>query len=99
MIEVTVPGEFKKYLVDKGSIAVDGVSLTVTSIEKNNFTAVILPLTFQSTIFQYAKVGDRINLEGDILAKYIFKYLETYQELKTGKGGIDELFLKKFGYL
>jgi riboflavin synthase len=96
---ITVPGGFEKYLVEKGSVAVDGVSLTVASIEKNNFTAVILPLTFQSTIFQYARAGDRVNLEGDILAKYIFKYLEAYQGIKTGRGGIDESFLKKYGYL
>jgi riboflavin synthase len=98
-LDVSVPDDFEKYLVPRGSIAVDGVSLTIASIRKNEFTAVILPLTLESTILQYGKPGDPVNLEGDILAKYIYKYLAAYQADKGSEGGISEALLKKHGFL
>ena len=64
-----------KYLVFKGSVAVDGVSLTVASVSKKSFRIWIIPHTFDVTVLRERKVGDAVNLEADILGKYVEKFL------------------------
>lgn len=65
-------------LVDKGSICVNGTSLTVVNPIQNHFSVAIIPYTFENTIFRNMRVGDRVNLEFDILGKYIAKYAKLY---------------------
>jgi riboflavin synthase len=65
-------------LVDKGSICVNGTSLTVVDPIDNRFSVAIIPYTFEHTIFRNLKVGDAINLEFDIFGKYIAKYVKLY---------------------
>ena len=65
-------------LVDKGSVCVNGTSLTVVDPIGKEFSVAIIPYTFEHTIFKNMKVGDRINLEFDILGKYIAKYAKLY---------------------
>jgi riboflavin synthase len=65
--------------VEKGSICVNGVSLTVVNAQKNKFSVAIIPYTFAHTQFQYLKVEDKVNLEFDILGKYIKAYMKNYQ--------------------
>ena len=60
-----------KYIVEKGFIAIDGISLTVSSITNNEFEVSIIPHTFAVTVLSLRKVGDYVNLEVDITAKYI----------------------------
>ena len=67
--------EIVKYIVYKGSIAVNGISLTVASLENNNFSVAVIPHTVQNTTLKYLKTGDYVNLESDIFAKYIEKFL------------------------
>ena len=98
-LEVSVPDPVERYLVFKGSIAVDGVSLTIASVEGKNFSAVILPLTAESTTLQNTVKGDLVNLEGDIMAKYIFKHMESLSVGKPEKKAVNEEFLRKYGYL
>jgi riboflavin synthase len=71
--EIKVSQRFVKFLVYKGSIAIEGISLTITKVFKDSFIVKILPYTFQHTNLQYKRVGDVINLEFDILAKYANK--------------------------
>ncbi|OGC12747.1 riboflavin synthase subunit alpha [candidate division WOR-1 bacterium RIFOXYC2_FULL_37_10] len=66
-----VPRNFKKYIVAKGSVALDGVSLTVASITKDGFSVAMIPHSIQATNFNQKHVGDKINLEVDIISKYI----------------------------
>lgn len=66
-----------RYAVEKGSITVDGVSLTIAEICNKIITIFLIPYTFQSTIFQYKKPGDLMNVEMDILGKYIKKFLKN----------------------
>ena len=68
-----VPKKLSKYVVKKGSIAVDGISLTVTDIKKNLASISLIPHTIEVTNFQTKKVGDKVNIETDILGKYILK--------------------------
>lgn len=65
-----------KYLIDKGSITVNGISLTVISVEKDFFTVGIIPHTWENTMLHNANVGDLVNLEVDALAKYIEKLIK-----------------------
>lgn len=65
-----------KYLVEKGSVAVNGISLTVIDAGKDFFTVGIIPTTWKKTMLQFSRVGDKINIEVDILAKYIEKLLK-----------------------
>jgi len=68
---VSYPSEFLRYVVEKGSIAVDGISLTSYAIDGNSFRCSIIPETYEKTTMQDRKSGDPVNLEFDILAKYV----------------------------
>lgn len=68
-----VPRNLAKYVVKKGSIAVDGISLTVVDIKKNLASVCLIPHTIEITNFQTKKIGDKVNIETDILGKYILK--------------------------
>lgn len=66
-------------LVDKGSICVNGTSLTVVNPQGSTFEVAIIPYTYEHTVFKYLKVGDKVNLEFDIIGKYIAKYASLYR--------------------
>lgn len=68
-----VPKKLAKFVVEKGSIAVDGISLTVVDVTKNMASVCLIPHTVKVTNFQSKKVGDKVNIETDILGKYILK--------------------------
>lgn len=68
-----VPKKLAKYIVKKGSIAVDGISLTVVDVKKNIASVCLIPHTIKVTNFHTKKVGDKVNIETDILGKYILK--------------------------
>ena len=70
-----VPAELGRYLVEKGSIAVDGISLTVFHCQPTAFTCAIIPHTYQVTTLHAKKLGDRINIENDMQGKYIEKFV------------------------
>ncbi|MFC7072413.1 riboflavin synthase [Halovenus rubra] len=67
----TVPDGYEQYLVNKGAVALDGASLTVTDLTEETFTVAIVPQTYEITTFSDKQVGDPIHFEADILAKYI----------------------------
>ncbi len=73
LLEVTAPKEVMRYMVLKGSIAVDGISLTVGAVGRKSFQVWIIPHTLKVTALRERKVGDAVNLEADILAKYVEK--------------------------
>ena len=68
-----VPKKLAKYIVKKGSVAIDGISLTVVEAKNNNVSVCFIPHTIQVTNFRTKKVGDKVNIETDILGKYILK--------------------------
>ena len=71
ILEIETPPSLAPYIVEKGFIAVDGISLTVVQSEQPRFTISIIPFTMQHTNLRERKVGDKVNLEADILAKYV----------------------------
>lgn len=76
MIHVDFPDTFSKLLVDKGSICINGVSLTVVDSDKGRFSITIIPYTWEHTNFHQLSEGDPVNLEYDILGKYLLKWEE-----------------------
>lgn len=68
------PDSIAKYMVYKGSICIDGISLTIASLENNIFSISVISQTIKSTNLAYLKLGDQVNLESDILAKYVEKF-------------------------
>jgi riboflavin synthase len=81
----SLPEELAKYVVEKGSVAVDGVSLTVNSSEGNEFTVNIIPFTLAETTFGGLDPGSRVNIECDIIAKYV-------EKLASGAKGNNPLY-------
>lgn len=74
-LEIELPSSLAPYLVEKGSIAVDGISLTVAELKPASFVCWIIPHTMQHTNLQNQRAGHRVNLEGDMLAKYVERIL------------------------
>jgi riboflavin synthase len=74
---VNVPTALRRYLVEKGSVTVDGVSLTVSGVDDEGFEVVLIPHTLEITLFGGQRVGDTVNLEADVLAKYLERLLEA----------------------
>lgn len=80
LLAIRAPHEISKYIAKKGSICVDGVSLTVNSIAQDIFTTNIIPHTLDHTTFKYLKAGDRVNLEIDQIARYVERMTEWTHE-------------------
>lgn len=78
-LRISVPPELDRYLVWKGSVAIDGISLTIASIENRVLSVTIIPHTFEKTTLGAYQPGARINLETDILAKYVEKLLQKQE--------------------
>ena len=70
-IEIQIPKKIRKYFISKGSVAVDGISMTVNSLTSHSFKLVVIPHTMAKTNLKTLRVGDRVNLEVDIIGKYI----------------------------
>lgn len=92
-----------RYVVEKGSVAVDGVSLTVVHVDKDSFSVSLIPHTAKLTTLGYKKPGDKVNLEADMLGKYVEKLLLQRDSSSTDylseKEGITSTLLKKQGFL
>ena len=88
-----VKPEILKYIVKKGSIAVDGISLTVTGLNRSSFSVAIIPHTLRATNIGDKRIGNRVNLEVDIIGKYVEKFMNMQN---TGTGLIELLKEKGF---
>jgi riboflavin synthase len=75
VLEISAPKEILRYVIQKGSIAIDGISLTVAGVGKKSFCVWIIPHTLKVTALREKKVGDAVNLEADLLGKYAEKFL------------------------
>lgn len=91
------PIELLRYLVPKGSVALDGVSLTVNCVDQRGFTLTIIPHSLQKTTLQWFQPGNQVNIETDLLGKYVERLLQGGHASQEGR--IDLEFLAKNGYL
>jgi riboflavin synthase len=76
-VRISYPAEFNKYLIHVGSVAIDGVSMTVAELKVNEFGVGIIPHTWKETVFSDKKPGDKVNLEFDVLGKYVERIMES----------------------
>ena len=89
-----VPTNLSRYITKKGSITVDGISLTVSDETSSTFRVSVIPHTFENTTLHFLKIGDKVNIETDIIARYTEKILSSGNESR-----IDENFLKENGFM
>lgn len=94
--DLAIPAEFMPYVVPKGSIAIDGISLTVTEVGESMFQVAIIPHTLANTTLKDAGPGDRANVETDLLAKYVERLLARGE---AGSNGVTESFLAEHGFI
>lgn len=97
---IEVSKEITKYLVDKGSVALNGISLTVMDFSDNTLKVSLIPETIRSTNLKYLDQGDEINIETDIIGKYVNKMLnDKKQNYNDNQEGITKDTLKKNGFI
>src|SRR5699024_2149376 len=91
-----------RYVVEKGSIAIDGISLTVAKVSEDSFQVSVIPHTARETVLQDRKPGDQVNLETDVIGKYVERFLifpaETGRKENTDEEGITMEMLRKYGF-
>lgn len=97
-VNIEIPHNLSRYLVDKGSITVDGVSLTVNNVSDSHFTVMIIPHTKLMTTFSRLQPGSLVNLEVDIIGKYVEKITHLDSEQYHRGSQITREFLKKHGF-
>ncbi len=95
---ITAPEQVLRYVVEKGSIAIDGISLTVARVEPDRFAVSVIPHTAAVTLLGRRRVGDRVNLESDIIGKYVERLLRPAPELKTKESKLTMEFLSQHGF-
>ncbi len=94
----SVPAEQDRYIIEKGSISVDGISLTVNACSKGSFSVSIIPHTMQATTLGQLKSGSRVNIEVDIIGKYVEKLLLGQGRQERGESRINPAFLAENGF-
>ncbi len=92
LLRAAIPAELMRFVAVKGSVAVDGVSLTVLEAERETFAVALIPFTLEHTTLGFKRPGDAVNVEVDLLARYVAKRLET-------EGGLKEQTLREHGFL
>jgi riboflavin synthase len=95
-LTVEMPPALAPFVIEKGSIALDGVSLTVNTVQGNRFSVYIIPHTAQNTTLAQLKTGDKVNLETDIIGKYVARLLSPH---RSGSSDMTKDFLAEHGFL
>jgi riboflavin synthase len=95
-LRIRIPESVSRYVVRKGSIAIDGISLTVNDFEQGEIWMTLIPYTIEKTTLKQKRVGDHVNLEADILGKYVEKFLDRGDEKMRR---LDLSFLKDHGFI
>jgi riboflavin synthase len=98
-LSIGIAKEFRGFLVFKGSVAIDGVSLTVNSVSDSSFKVMLIPHTLSCTTLQYKDKGSMVNIETDILAKYVHSLLDKSTGKHTPRTGISKDFLSQHGFV
>lgn len=98
-----VPADMSRYIISKGSIAVDGISLTVNTCDQSSFQVSVIPHTAKATNLGFRKVGDMVNIETDMVGKYIERLTQKVSPQSSRAGSkdssVDEMLLKKAGFM
>ena len=95
---VSAPGALLRYVVEKGSIAIDGISLTVAAVEADRFSVSVIPHTAAVTVLGGKRPGDPVNLEADLIGKYVEKLLRPAQAPPARRSALSLEFLAEHGF-
>lgn len=96
LVKIAIPENLEKYLIKEGSIATNGISLTIADVNDNIVSISIIPHTWKNTTLKYKNINDKVNVEIDILAKYVEKLLT--KDKSDQKKILTENWLKELGY-
>ncbi|MBO8170632.1 MAG: riboflavin synthase [Bacillaceae bacterium] len=101
VFEIEADETLTRQMIPGGSVAVDGISLTIVSVDREGFSVSIIPHTLSETVLQYRQPGDIVNLETDVIGKYIERYMERRfaDSQSNDKSQITESFLRENGFL
>ncbi len=99
-LSIEFPKALKPLIAEKGSIAIDGISLTVARLHSETFTVAVVPFTFENTRLRSCRAGDAVNLEADMLARYVQSVLriKTKPETETNSSMLSETYLLEHGF-
>lgn len=97
-LAVRVPPELAAGFIPKGSVAVDGTSLTISALEADRFSVALIPHTVAATTLQHAEPGDKVNVEGDMIGKYVARLLALAMRPETEGRPITQEFLAQHGF-
>ena len=95
LLYLSLPHLLEKYLIKEGSIAIDGISLTIADVNSNKIMCSIIPHTWKNTNLHTRKSGDKVNIEIDVISKYVEKFTSSKPE---NKNELSEEWLTKLGY-
>lgn len=101
-IGVSVPPELTRYMIAKGSVAIDGISLTINTVDKQGFEVAIIPHTAAETTIGFRHAGDAVNIETDMIGKYVEKFITEGDKGASDDNpetGLDMAFLNKTGFI
>jgi len=98
-LRFSLPNELAPQVARKGSVAIDGVSLTVTGLDDRSFGIALIPFTLVHTTLGEKRVGDRLNIETDVLAKYVVRLTERTGRFGDASSGVTESLLEQAGFL
>ena len=98
LMKISADGDILRYIVEKGSVALDGISLTVAEVKEGDFTVSLIPHTRQVTNLSHKRAGSLINIENDIIGKYVEKLLAPREVQATAASRITMDFLKNNGF-
>ncbi len=98
-VTVKPPAELMKYIIPKGSIAIDGISLTIAEVRDDTFEVALIPTTLEITTLGEAKVGGRVNLEADIISKTVVHQLERFVDTSKDDAAITMQTLREAGFM
>ena len=99
VVTIATPPELLKYIIKKGSIAIDGISLTVTEVTETSFSVSLIPHTAKETTLGFKDVGDSVNLETDIIGKYVERMLSFNGSNKKAEAALDKNTLFENGFM
>ncbi|UNC92780.1 riboflavin synthase [Candidatus Contubernalis alkaliaceticus] len=99
VIEINAPPEIMKYAVPKGSMAVDGISLTIVQVKGDSFTVSLIPHTAENTTLGFKAAGSQVNLEGDMIGKYVENFMSARRKEDSPSRGLTMNDLADNGFL
>jgi riboflavin synthase len=99
IIEISTQAALCRYMIHKGSVAVDGISLTINRLEENRFYLSIIPHTSKLSTIGFKKEGQQVNIETDMIGKYVERFVMNKDNTGIAESGIDAAFLAKHGFM